>query len=74
MKEEILLEKLKNAIERATKNVIMVNSFNSFILFGSIDGEEKLEYFEQLEALVKAMIYQLVKLGIYDFPLVVHFF
>ena len=57
MKEEILLEKLKNAIERATKNVIMVNSFNSFILFGSIDGEEKLEYFEQLEALVKAMIY-----------------
>ena len=57
MEEKILLEKLKNAIERATKNVIMVNSFNSFILFGSIDGEEKLEYFEQLEALVKAMIY-----------------
>ncbi len=57
MEEKILLEKLKNAIERATKNVIMVNSFNSFIPFGSLDGKEELEYFEQLEALVKAMIY-----------------
>ncbi len=57
MEEEIIIGKLKNAIERATKNVIMINSFNSYIPFGSTTGEEKTEYFEQLEALVKAMIY-----------------
>ena len=57
MEEKILLEKLKNAIERATKNIIMINSFNSYISFGTTTGEEKTEYFEQLEALVKAMIY-----------------
>ncbi len=57
MEEEILLEKLKNAIERATKNVIMVNSYNNFRGITSTTGEEIHEYFEELEAFVKAMIY-----------------
>jgi archaellum biogenesis ATPase FlaH len=59
MEEKIIIEKLKNAIERATKNVIMINSFNSYIPFGSTEGEEIFEYFEQFEALVKAMNLQL---------------
>jgi DNA-binding sugar fermentation-stimulating protein len=57
MEEKILLEKLKNAIERATKNVIMVNSYNNFRGITSTTGEEIHEYFEELEAFVKAMIY-----------------
>ena len=48
VEEKILLQKLKDAIERATKNVIIVNSFNSFIPFGSLDRREKLGYFEKL--------------------------
>ena len=57
MEEEIIIEKLQNAIERATKNVIMINSFYSYVPF-TLD-EEELEpgYIDQYEALVKAMIY-----------------
>ncbi len=57
MEEEIIIEKLKKAIERATKNVIMINSFYSYIPFTSTEGELEPGYIEQYEALVKAMIY-----------------
>ena len=56
MEEEIIIEKLKKAIERATKNVIMINSFYSYIPFTSTEGELEPGYIEQYEALVKAMI------------------
>ncbi len=58
MEEEILLEKLKNAIERATKNVIMVNSDASYRPANTETGEV-VEYGdnEVPEVLLKAMIY-----------------
>ncbi len=58
MEEEIIIEKLKNAIERATKNVIMVNSDASFRPARTATGEiEKYGDNEAPEALLKAMIY-----------------
>ena len=39
MEEETIIEKLKNAIERATKNVIMVNSDASYRAAHTATGE-----------------------------------
>ena len=58
MEEKTIIEKLKNAIERATKNVIMVNSDASFRAAHTTTGEI-VEHGdnEASEALLKAMIY-----------------
>ena len=58
MEEQTIIEKLKNAIERATKNVIMVNSDASFRPASTETGEI-VEHGdnEAPEALLTAMIY-----------------
>ena len=58
MEEETIIEKLKNAIERATKNVIMVNSDASYRPAYTATGEIVEHGDNEVpEALLKAMIY-----------------
>ena len=57
MEEKIIIEKLKNAIERATKNVIMINSNDEHIPQTTSEGEELYWYYKVHETFLKAMIY-----------------
>ena len=57
MEEKILLEKLKNTIERATKNLIMINSYDHFRGITATGGEELHIYSPSSENFVNTMIY-----------------